>query len=153
MNTRFTLAKAVAADAAEQVSAQHPQTSQLVTALLFGLLFGIGAALLHRSDGASKPAAALRGGTAFVGGSSLSTISLLTWTAQATLPLLLSAAVVSVVAGVLHQMNGMSVPESVWRAAIAFTGIAGFGQLLIGLYTAPATLSALTVGHLLASHT
>ncbi|MEU2900367.1 hypothetical protein ACWC4E_29195 [Streptomyces sp. NPDC001273] len=150
MNPRITFAKAAAA-AAERTSAQHPQISQLVTALLLGALFGIGAALLHRNDGASKAAAVLRGGTAFVGGSSLSMVSLLTWTAQATLPLLLSALVVSVVAGVLHRMNGKSVPESVWRAAIAFTGIAGFGQLLIGLYTTPATASALA-GQLLALH-
>ncbi|MEV6378169.1 hypothetical protein AB0M31_01960 [Streptomyces sp. NPDC051773] len=151
MNPHITLAEAAAAGAADQVAAQHPQTSQLVTALLLGALFGLGAALLHRKDGASKPATVLRGGTAFVGGSSLSLISLLNLTAQATLPLLLSALVVSVVAGVLHHMNGTSVPESVWRAAIAFIGIAGFGQLLIGLYTAPATASALT-GHLLASY-
>ncbi|MEV5920048.1 hypothetical protein AB0N42_20470 [Streptomyces pseudogriseolus] len=149
MNPPLSLVEAAVAPVAEQASAQHPQPWQLVTGLLLGALLGIGAALLHSKDGASKPAAVLRGGTAFVGGASLSLVSLLTWTPQATLPLLLSAAVVCVVAGVLHRMNGQSIPESLWRAAVAFTGIAGFGQLIIGFYTISATAVALTAPQLL----
>jgi len=149
MHRHITLVEAAASGVAEPASAQHPQPWLLVTGLLLGALVGIGAALLHRKDGATKPAAVLRGGAAFVGGASLSLVSLLTWTPQATVPLLLSAAVVSVVSGILHRMNGKSVPESIWRAAIAFTGIAGFGQLIIGLYAAPVTTYALAASHFL----
>jgi hypothetical protein len=149
MHRHITLVEAAAPGVAEQASAQHPQPWLLITGLLLGSLVGIGAALLHRKDGATTPAAVLRGGAAFVGGTSLSLISLLTWIPQATIPLLLSAAVVSVISGVLHRMNGKSVPESVWHAAIAFTGITGFGQLIIGLFAAPVATYALTVTHFL----
>jgi hypothetical protein len=134
----------LAADLAGQghAAAHAPQTSLIVTGLLLGLIGGIVAGLMHRADGASVPAAVVRGGTAFCGVTSLGLVSLLTYAPRVTVALLLSAAAVALVAGVLYTMDGASVPSAVWRAAVAFAGLAGLGPLIVGLYIAPSATSA-----------
>lgn len=137
------LAIAAEADALTPGQAPLPQAPLFVTGLLLGLIAAIAAGLLHRKDGASVPAAVVRAGSAFVGGTALSVVSLLTTKPLVTITLLLSSAVVSLVAGVLTRMDGQSLPASIWRAAIAFAGIAGLGQLIVGLYADPLAVTAL----------
>ncbi|MFE9171162.1 hypothetical protein ACFYNZ_16830 [Streptomyces kebangsaanensis] len=149
MNRHTALAEAAATHAAEPGSHQHPQLSVLLTGLLLGFLAGIAAGLLHRKDGASVPSSVVRGGTAFVGATPLSVVSLVTRTPSVTLALLLGATVISVTIAVLHRMDGMSVPTSIWRGGLAFAAVAGLGQLLVGLYVPSATATAMGFVHAL----
>ncbi len=103
----------------------------VVTALLSGIVAGIGAAILARADGASVWSAILRGGSSF--GTTVGLILAMASSGIGVLPGtvdVLMATVVGLATGCVSRADGVSLWTAIVRGGIAFGGTVGLALLV-----------------------
>ncbi|CAO0830932.1 hypothetical protein SMICM17S_12408 [Streptomyces microflavus] len=125
---------------------EAPRPIDMASALVIGVLAAIAAGILHRTDRPtalpflapprrySIQQALMRAGTAFFGSSMLTLASLMVPATDTSVFILLTAAIPSVVYGLLANSES-SVQTAIWKGAKAFAAVATVGHTLLALYT------------------